>query len=89
LAAAIGGGAEVVRCSGKVGGGALPLLELDGYAVALPGEPMSLAGRLRMGDPPVICRIRDESALLDVRAVDESELDALSTAARAALGPPA
>jgi L-seryl-tRNA(Ser) seleniumtransferase len=85
LAETIGGGAEVVHCSGKVGGGALPLLELEGYAVALPGEPMALARRLRAGDPPVICRIREERALLDVRTVDESELDALSGAARAAL----
>jgi L-seryl-tRNA(Ser) seleniumtransferase len=87
LADRIGAGAAVVRCSGKVGGGALPLLELEGYAVALPGEPMSLARRLRVGNPPVVCRIHDERVLLDIRTVDESELDALTAAARTALTP--
>ena len=59
LAAAIGG--EVVEAVAKVGGGALPLLELEGPAVALPGAraPDATAARLRAGDPPVLARIQD------------------------------
>jgi L-seryl-tRNA(Ser) seleniumtransferase len=86
LAAKIGPAAEVVRCSGKVGGGALPLLELPGQAVALAGDPVAIATRLREGPPPVLCRIHEGQALLDVRTVDPDELDALGNAARAALG---
>jgi L-seryl-tRNA(Ser) seleniumtransferase len=86
LAEQIGPAAEVVPCSGRVGGGALPLLELDGHAVALVGDAVALAGRLRDGEPPVLCRVHEGRALLDVRTVDEHELEALAGAARAALG---
>lgn len=86
LAREIGPPAEVIQCSGKVGGGALPLLELPGYAVALAGDPVELAGRLRAGRPAVVCRIHEGRALLDVRTVDESELESLAGAVRAALG---
>ena len=86
LAREIGPSAEVLPCSGKVGGGALPLLELPGYAVALSGDPVELAGRLRAGRPPVVCRVHEGRALLDVRTVDESELGSLADAVRTALG---
>jgi L-seryl-tRNA(Ser) seleniumtransferase len=86
LASRIGAGAEPTPCSGKVGGGALPLLELPGFAVALSGDPVAIATRLREGEPPVICRVHDGRALLDVRTVDPGELDTLARAAQAALG---
>src|SRR5215207_279387 len=38
---------EVVESTAKVGGGALPLLELPGPVVALPGDAEALAARLR------------------------------------------
>jgi L-seryl-tRNA(Ser) seleniumtransferase len=85
LAGQIGANAEVVACSGKVGGGALPLLELAGHAVALAGDPAQIANRLRKGEPAVICRVHEGRALLDVRTVDESELESLAGAVRAAL----
>jgi L-seryl-tRNA(Ser) seleniumtransferase len=85
LANRAGPGAEVVPCSGKVGGGALPLLELEGYAVALPGQATGLARRLRLGEPPVICRIHEDRVLLDIRTVAEHELEPLGHAVRAAL----
>jgi L-seryl-tRNA(Ser) seleniumtransferase len=86
LAKAIGPPAEVTPCLGKVGGGALPLLELPGYAVALAGDPVELAGQLRAGRPPVVSRIHEGRALLDVRTVHESELGPLADAVRTALG---
>ena len=49
LAAAIGDRARVTRATGKVGGGALPLLELEGPVVALDSEPEALARALRHG----------------------------------------
>ena len=84
LARQIGPGAEVLPCVGKVGGGALPLLELPGFAVALRGDAVALATRLRQGKPPVVCRINEGRALLDVRTVADGELDGLAAAARAA-----
>jgi L-seryl-tRNA(Ser) seleniumtransferase len=85
LADAIGGGASVVGAVAKVGGGALPLLELPGPAVALEAaDPDALAARLRAHDPPVAGRIEDGRLLLDPRTLAEDELDAVAAAARAA-----
>jgi L-seryl-tRNA(Ser) seleniumtransferase len=73
LASAIGG--EVVEAVAKVGGGALPLLELTGPAVALhSGSPDATAARLRAGDPPVLARIQDGRVLLDPRTMADEEV---------------
>jgi L-seryl-tRNA(Ser) seleniumtransferase len=79
--------AEIARATAKVGGGALPLLELEGPVVAIddPGGADRLAGALRAGDPPVIARIREGRVLLDPRTLTDEEADLLATAVRAAL----
>jgi L-seryl-tRNA(Ser) seleniumtransferase len=84
LAAATGG--EVVRGSAKVGGGALPLLELEGPVVAIdpgPEGPDALAAALRRGDPAVVGRIRDARLLLDPRTLSDAEAEAAGAALRA------
>ncbi len=84
--AALVPGAEVVRATAKVGGGALPLLELPGPAVALPGaSPDALAARLRLGDPPVVGRIEDGRLLLDPRTLADGEVEPAGRAVAAAL----
>jgi L-seryl-tRNA(Ser) seleniumtransferase len=85
---AAGSGGTVVASSARVGGGALPLLELPGPAVALePGAAGAdaLARALRTGTPPVIGRIEDGRVLLDPRTLTEAEADAAAGAAAAAL----
>ena len=74
LAAGIGDGAQVIRAVAKVGGGALPLLELEGPVVALDGDPEALAQALRANDPPVIARIHDGRLLLDPRTLTEEDV---------------
>jgi L-seryl-tRNA(Ser) seleniumtransferase len=72
--AAAGLEARVIRASAKVGGGALPLLELDGPVCAVDPAPLSLdelAARLRRGDPPVVARAREGWLLLDPRTLDD------------------
>ncbi len=88
-AEAAGARVEVVRAAAKVGGGALPLLELEGPAVALdPADGAdALAARLRAGDPPVIGRISRGRLLLDVRTLTDEEAQAVGTAAAGALLP--
>ena len=81
LASAIGG--EVVEAVAKVGGGALPLLELTGPAVALhSGSPDETAARLRAGDPPVLARIQDGRVLLDPRTMADEEVEWVAAALR-------
>ncbi len=69
----------LVRATGKVGGGALPLLELDGPAVALGDEvdPAALAAALRAADPPVVGRIHEGRLLLDPRALTDDDVQAV------------
>ena len=71
-----GGDAQVIRASAKVGGGALPLLELEGPVCAV--DPAGrgvdeLARHLRSGDPPLIGRAREGWLLLDPRTLDDEE----------------
>jgi len=87
LAEAIGEAARIVRATARVGGGTLPLLELEGPAVALEGEAGAdaLAAALRRCEPPVIARIHDGRVLLDPRTLRAQEIPALAASARAAL----
>ena len=73
---AAGVGAQLVRAAAKVGGGALPLLELEGPVCAVdPGELGAdrLATLLRAGEPHVVGRIREGWLLLDPRTLGDEE----------------
>jgi L-seryl-tRNA(Ser) seleniumtransferase len=88
IQAAIGADiAEIVRATSKVGGGALPLLELEGPVVAVkdPRGAETLYRALRAGDPPVIARIREARVLLDPRTLTDEEADTVGVAVRTAL----
>ncbi|MBV9049623.1 MAG: hypothetical protein JOY58_15205, partial [Solirubrobacterales bacterium] len=87
LSDGIGPAASVVTSVAKVGGGALPLLELKGPAVALASEqnPASLARKLRRREPPLIGRIEDGQVLLDPRTLADAEVPLAAAAVRSAL----
>jgi L-seryl-tRNA(Ser) seleniumtransferase len=88
LAEGIGPSAAVIRSVAKVGGGALPLLELEGPVVALDSEhgPVELSRSLRRSDPPVLARIHEDRVLLDPRTIRDAELESVIVAARGATG---
>jgi L-seryl-tRNA(Ser) seleniumtransferase len=67
-------GGELTETTAKVGGGALPLLELDSFACALEGGD-ELGARLREGDPPVIARVQEGRVLLDCRTLSDEDCD--------------
>jgi L-seryl-tRNA(Ser) seleniumtransferase len=82
IASAIGdfAGVEVLPATSKIGGGALPLTELPGFAVALSPRAISvdeLAARLRRQRPPVIGRLQEGKLLLDPRTIRSDEEDLL------------
>jgi L-seryl-tRNA(Ser) seleniumtransferase len=87
LADSIGSAAMLVRAVAKVGGGALPLFELEGPAVALAADagPMALARTLRGCDPPVIARIHEGRVLLDPRTLRDHDVAPTAAAVRSAL----
>ena len=79
LAELVGG--ELEETVARVGGGALPLAELESVACAIEEE---LAAPLRLGDPPVVGVVRDGRLLLDARTLTESDVDAVARAVGAA-----
>jgi L-seryl-tRNA(Ser) seleniumtransferase len=79
---------EIVRASGRVGGGALPLLELEGPVVSV--VPLTLGleellAKLRANDPPVVARAHDGALLLDPRTMPDQESALAAAAVRRAL----
>ena len=88
LLALIGPDAVGATAVAKVGGGALPLLELEGPAVTLRSDldPVAIARALRHADPPVLARIHDGQVLLDPRTLTDAEVEPVAAAARLALG---
>jgi L-seryl-tRNA(Ser) seleniumtransferase len=79
LAQLVGG--EVEETVARVGGGALPLTELQSAACAV---EESLAEPLRRGDPPVVALVRDGRTLLDCRTLTDAEVDEVAAAILAA-----
>jgi L-seryl-tRNA(Ser) seleniumtransferase len=75
LADAVGG--EVEETVGRIGGGALPLVELPSFACAVEEE---LAAPLRAGEPPVVGVVRDGRLLLDCRTLSDAEADEVAAA---------
>jgi L-seryl-tRNA(Ser) seleniumtransferase len=80
-------GGEVVRAIARVGGGALPILELAGPAVALDDlqDPAGMAATLRMSDPPLFTRISNGRVLIDPRTLLDDEVDIAAKVVRRAL----
>jgi len=86
--AEVGTEVRIVRATAKVGGGALPLLELEGPVCAVdPGEVGfdELARRLRSGEPPVVGRAREGWLLLDPRTLNDVEACEAARAVAAAI----
>jgi L-seryl-tRNA(Ser) seleniumtransferase len=75
LAGLVGG--EVEETVARVGGGALPLAELDSFACAI---EESLAAALRSGDPAIVGIVRDGRLLLDARTLMAEDVDEVARA---------
>jgi L-seryl-tRNA(Ser) seleniumtransferase len=85
-----GAQAEVVDAAAKVGGGALPLLELEGPACAVDPAPLAvdeLAARLHAGEPAVVGRLHRGRLLLDPRTLTDADAQRAAEAVIAALRP--
>jgi L-seryl-tRNA(Ser) seleniumtransferase len=79
-------GARVVRSEAVAGGGSLPSYSVPSHAVRLESErPEEVAARLRVGNPPVFCRVEDRALLLDLRTVEPEDDGRMARAVRYAL----
>jgi L-seryl-tRNA(Ser) seleniumtransferase len=84
----LGGQGRIVPGRARVGGGALPLIELHGPVVEVDPAPVSarqLAGQLRNLAVPVIGRIQQDRLLLDPRTLTDSEAAEVGDSVRLAL----
>ena len=74
---------DTVDGNSKVGGGAMPLMELHTRLLRL--TPVKMAAyqineKLKACDPPVIVRVEQDSVLLDVRTIQNKELKIVAQA---------
>lgn len=64
-----------------VGGGSLPDLELKGYGVFIEIKKVSAASkRLRQKDIPIICIIKDDKLVFDVRTISDEDFEYIAEA---------
>ncbi len=78
----------LARAFGRVGGGALPLLELDGPVVSVRVVALGageLQARLRAHGPPVVARVRDRALLIDPRTMSDDDAELAANAVIAAV----
>jgi L-seryl-tRNA(Ser) seleniumtransferase len=79
-------GTRVERGSSVTGGGSVPGYAIPSSVLRLPAErPEALAARLRVGNPPVFCRVEDDALLFDLRTVAPEDDPRLERAIRYAL----
>ncbi|MCK4985760.1 MAG: L-seryl-tRNA(Sec) selenium transferase, partial [Desulfobacterales bacterium] len=74
---------RLLERSSKIGGGALPLMELPSLCVAVQIKgisPNALEKMMRYNDPPIIARIEDDWYVMDPRTLQEDELSTIETA---------
>jgi L-seryl-tRNA(Ser) seleniumtransferase len=79
-------GASVRASEAVVGGGSLPGHSIPSAQLIIPAsDPDRVAQRLRMGRPPVFCRVEDSLVAFDLRSVSAADDDRLARAVRYAL----
>jgi L-seryl-tRNA(Ser) seleniumtransferase len=79
-------GASVVKSETVAGGGSLPGYGVPSHAVKLKSDrPEDVAARLRVGNPPVFCRVEDHALLFDLRTVEPDDDPRMARAIQYAL----
>jgi L-seryl-tRNA(Ser) seleniumtransferase len=79
---------DVIADRSQAGGGALPETDLPTFVVVIKPLGMSvnaLERKLRLGNPPVIARIKENALILDARTVQEKEIKPLVACITSAL----
>ena len=71
------------KSEGQTGSGALPLEKIPSLAITLKPKSRSaewLAGKMRANEPPVFGYIKNDKLYLDMRTVDDAEIEILAAA---------
>ena len=86
--ASAGVDSDVIETRSTIGGGSLPEETQPSRAVAIGrrhGKANDVAARLRAADPPIVARVLDDRAALDLRSVAPEDDEMLARAVTAAL----
>ncbi len=80
-------GVTIEKTNAQVGGGAMPEQDIASVGLVFDRShpARQLLKKLRLGQPPVIGRIDDDRLILDLKAVDSSEIAHFSSAIKKAL----
>ena len=90
IADVVGDGATVEVATSRPGGGALPLVELEGPVCAIDPGPLGaevLSSRLRLQGVAVVARIQRDRVILDPRTMSDEEALLAGEAVRGAIRP--
>lgn len=74
---------QIEDCLSQIGGGSLPLERINSKCITIKPNNITTAlleKRLRYSEIPVIIRIANDKAIIDLRTVNEFEIDILSNA---------
>jgi len=74
---------EVKKDAGEAGGGTLPALDLPTWVVSVRADGLSsaeLEERLRLGQPPMVARVKGGRVLLDPRTLIDEPMDEIAQA---------
>ncbi|MBL7031999.1 MAG: L-seryl-tRNA(Sec) selenium transferase [Nitrospira sp.] len=71
---------DVISDQSRAGGGSLPETDFPTFSVSI--KPLNikvnaLEKRLRLGEPPVIARIKEDTLLIDARTIEDKEIKTL------------
>lgn len=72
---------EITKDTAKVGGGAYPLIDINTFVLKIDPDQISaeeFAYNLRQQDVPVFSRISEGSVILDMKTIQEKEIDQLA-----------
>lgn len=70
---------KLVNSQGQMGGGSLPEVYLSSVGLVFDGKlsPGKIAALFRVSNPAVIGRIKDDKFMIDLKAIDEDDLNSL------------
>lgn len=74
---------KTLHRSSKAGGGSLPLLELPSLCIGIRIPVLSantIEKQMRASSPPVIGRIEDDTFIMDLRTIQDDEIESIGTA---------
>lgn len=69
---------EPLKTEATIGGGSMPGETVESYGVAIEGNSVELEKTFRLGTPNIVGMIRNDRFILDVKAIQEDELEVVA-----------